>query len=386
MEKKNISALLALIFLFVSPTVAVDVLVPAFHKVKQAFAISAETVLLANSSYIFGLSIGSILFGLKGAKMGPYRVLLFNGIAFVFISSTMYFLNFGFNIFVGMRFFQGFFASASVVIIPALIVSAFEKEQAHRGLNFLNGAVTGICVLMPLLATLIISILSWKFVFLLLSAIHLLALMLLAKNHDFFASQPKIDSSSSFKWRQFWSFEHNYLIVLAVLCYVCYVSFNSYIPIIFPAYTNQVLVGYQMALALSYFCGSFANAYLIGLMSSEGCFILGRNVLAASLATCAVGLYLGSPLIVMIAFSATYFSLAFVMTYMVALRLQRFKAISSLSYGVGLVLRYAAAALFIEFLRTFSSQASLALTLPILFILIAAYIAMSPRFLTKRGI
>jgi DHA1 family bicyclomycin/chloramphenicol resistance-like MFS transporter len=158
---------------------AIDMYLPAMPILAEYLATDMPMVQNSLSIYLFGFSLGLILFGPMADKHSRRKMVIF-GISGFLLASLL--LPFVINIeqFLLLRFIQAFVSSAATVVIPGTIREFYKKDTA-KGLSY----VALIMMLAPMIApssgSVLLVVHSWQLIFYVLSAYSVVILLLVIK-------------------------------------------------------------------------------------------------------------------------------------------------------------------------------------------------------------
>ncbi len=348
----------SLISIFIFPTICTDIFIPAFFNIQEHYLIG-ETVVAINSAYLLGLGIGSIIFGIL-LDLGKHSISLHIGSFFFIITGFfIYFFGLSFEKLLILRLIQGFFGSVCVISVPPLIVKFSSLEGGHRSISLLNAFASIALIAAPLISQFIIKIGVWSDILLFCSLGHfLLWIPLLLLHRKSFSPECAVSQKFSLSKYLFLvrSSDHTLLLAITCLAYAAFVIFLAFLPFILNNVGTENLPLLQSILMLSHFLGSISNFYLANKIGSASSFRFGRRFLLMGSLAIVAGLTLDQIMIIFLGLIAIYFSLAYVLSYLTSLRLQRFSAVSGASYSFGLIVRYLISAALIQSISVVSSH------------------------------
>jgi DHA1 family bicyclomycin/chloramphenicol resistance-like MFS transporter len=144
--------------------ISIDMYLPSLPTIAQTFAISAGSAQTTLTSFMFGFSIGMLLYGPLSDTYGRRPVLL-GGIVMYVIASIACALSFSIGSLVTFRFVQALGAGAASVLARAIARDAHEPADAARVLSML-AIVTSIGPLLaPLIGGQLLLLGGWRTVF-----------------------------------------------------------------------------------------------------------------------------------------------------------------------------------------------------------------------------
>ncbi|TDQ59552.1 DHA1 family bicyclomycin/chloramphenicol resistance-like MFS transporter [Mesocricetibacter intestinalis] len=132
------------------PPLGIDMYLPAFLNIARDLNVEAEKVQHTLTFFTFGMAAGQLFWGPVGDSYGRKPIILL-GVA---ISAAVAFVLTGVSSienFTLLRFIQGFFGSAPVVLVGALLRDLFSKNELSRMMSM----VTLVLMIAPLIAPII---------------------------------------------------------------------------------------------------------------------------------------------------------------------------------------------------------------------------------------
>lgn len=156
-------ALLLAIFCALGPF-TVDMYLSSFPEIMRFFDTNASMVQASLTSALLGLSLGQIIIGPLSDVHGRRKPLLFSMILF-FISSVGCAISPNVEVFIVLRFIQGFSASAGLVIARAIIRDMYDGVELTKFFALLTTITSVTPLLSPLAGSAVISFTSWIGVF-----------------------------------------------------------------------------------------------------------------------------------------------------------------------------------------------------------------------------
>jgi len=154
---------------------ATDIYVPAFPELADSLPASDSAVQLSLTAFLIGLAGGQLLLGPLSDGTGRRRVLLVGTAAFVVctlgcaVAPSVAVLNVA-------RFLQGVAGAAGIVVARAVITDRFHGPSAARHFATLSGIVFIAPVVAPALGGAMLSVGSWRLVFVALAGFGVLLL------------------------------------------------------------------------------------------------------------------------------------------------------------------------------------------------------------------
>lgn len=149
---------------------AIDIMLPALGLISEDFALQAvNDRQWTITSYIYGMAIGSILYGSLADRFGRRPVLLVtSGIYTGF--GIICALAWDYELLLIARFIQGLAASAMGVLANSIIRDRYDGDAMARAMSTIMMIFMIVPITAPLLGQLVLLVAPWKAIFLVLSA------------------------------------------------------------------------------------------------------------------------------------------------------------------------------------------------------------------------
>ncbi|MEQ8742527.1 multidrug effflux MFS transporter [Parasphingorhabdus sp.] len=156
---------------------AIDIMLPALGLISDDFALQAvNDRQWTITSYIYGMAIGSILYGSLADRYGRRPVLLVT-IAIYTGFGILCALAWDYELLLIARFIQGLAASAMGVLANSIIRDRYDGDAMARAMSTIMMIFMIVPITAPLLGQLVLHIAPWKAIFLVLSAAGLAAFL-----------------------------------------------------------------------------------------------------------------------------------------------------------------------------------------------------------------
>ncbi|HLX03516.1 MAG TPA: Bcr/CflA family multidrug efflux MFS transporter [Trinickia sp.] len=148
--------------------ISTDMYLPSLPSIAQSFMVSASAAQATLTSFMFGFSLGMLLYGPLSDTLGRRPVLL-GGIALFTLASIGCVVSWSIDVLVAVRFLQALGAGAASVLARAIARDAHEPTDAARVLSMV-AIVTAIGPLLaPLLGGQVLLLGGWRAVFVFLT-------------------------------------------------------------------------------------------------------------------------------------------------------------------------------------------------------------------------
>ena len=149
-QKSTFIFILTLGILSMLPPFGVDMYLPSFLEIAKDLGVSPEQVQHTLTSFAYGMAFGQLFWGPFGDSFGRKPIILLGVIVGALTALVLTEINSVGN-FTALRFVQGFFGAAPVVLSGALLRDLFSKDQLSKVMS----TITLVFMLAPLVAPII---------------------------------------------------------------------------------------------------------------------------------------------------------------------------------------------------------------------------------------
>lgn len=157
----------------------IDMYLPAFPTLAEVYHTNASAVQLSLTACLLGLAFGQLVTGPLSDTRGRKSPLIIFLIAYAIASVACIFAP-NIYIFIGLRFVQGFAASAGLVISRAIVRDVSSGAELTRLFALLMVVNNLVPLLAPSVGSTVLLFADWKWIFLFLTALGLILLMISA--------------------------------------------------------------------------------------------------------------------------------------------------------------------------------------------------------------
>lgn len=157
----------------------IDMYLPAFPTLAEVYHTNASAVQLSLTACLLGLAFGQLVTGPLSDTRGRKSPLIIFLIAYAIASVACIFAP-NIYIFIGLRFVQGFAASAGLVISRAIVRDVSSGAELTRLFALLMVVNNLVPLLAPSFGSTVLLFADWKWIFLFLTALGLILLMISA--------------------------------------------------------------------------------------------------------------------------------------------------------------------------------------------------------------
>jgi len=169
--------ILTLGILSMLPPLGVDMYLPAFLNIAQDLQVSPEQVQHTLTFFAYGMAAGQLFWGPVGDSFGRKPIILLGVIVSALTALSLTRVEY-IGSFTLLRFIQGFFGAAPVVLAGALLRDLFSKNELSRTMS----TITLVFMIAPLVAPIIggylVSYFHWHSIFYVISAMGGLSVLL----------------------------------------------------------------------------------------------------------------------------------------------------------------------------------------------------------------
>ncbi|MFC0397952.1 Bcr/CflA family multidrug efflux MFS transporter [Paraburkholderia rhizosphaerae] len=148
--------------------ISIDMYLPSLPSLTQAFSVSASAAQTTLTSFMFGFSIGMLLYGPLSDSFGRRPVLL-GGIIMYVLSTIACAVSFSIGSLVVFRFVQALGAGAASVLARAIARDAHEPAEAARVMSMMAIVTSVGPLLAPLIGGQLLLLGGWRVVFIVLT-------------------------------------------------------------------------------------------------------------------------------------------------------------------------------------------------------------------------
>ncbi len=161
------------------PPLGIDMYLPSFLNIAEDLQVEAEKVQYTLTFFTLGMAAGQLFWGPVGDSFGRKPIILLGVLvsaitAFLLTSIT------SIENFTMLRFVQGFFGSAPVVLVGALLRDLFDRDELSK----IMSVITLVFMLAPLIAPIlggnIVKYFHWHMIFYVIGAMGLCSLLLVS--------------------------------------------------------------------------------------------------------------------------------------------------------------------------------------------------------------
>lgn len=151
-------------------SLCIDTLLPALPKMKASLGVEGEHKMQFVISMLFlGLAIGQFFYGTLSDSWGR-KVPMYAGFAVLFIGTGLTFFAQNLTVMLCARFLQGFGLASPRTLSLAIVRDQFEGEKMANIMSYIRAVFVMIPAFAPSLGLLIITLASWRIIFVLILA------------------------------------------------------------------------------------------------------------------------------------------------------------------------------------------------------------------------
>lgn len=156
---------------------SIDMYLPAMPQIASEFGVSAGSVQMTLSVYIFGFALGQLIYGPLADSFGRKPVIALGTLTFALAAAACALAQ-TIDQLIVMRFLHGLSAAAASVVINALMRDSYSKEEFSRMMSFVMLITTIAPLLAPIIGGWLLVLWNWHAIFWTLSIAALLTTVL----------------------------------------------------------------------------------------------------------------------------------------------------------------------------------------------------------------
>lgn len=283
-NKLSLASYTILLFSFAISGFNIDIFQPALPHLTKVFHVTAQTMQKSISYYLLGFSILQIIVGPLSDKYGRKRIVVY-GMAFYSLSCFTVFFIKDIHQFFLVRFLQGMFTTAPVVLSKAVVADSYKDIQLKKSINHfvVAWAIGPICA--PLIGAVFLTYFSWQIIFFFLGIYSFILFILLC-----FFLQETGEKNLNTKIISNFILLPKLMIHPIFLSYIGLMSFGYAFILVFYLYGPYILINKLHFSALFYgkvsiitgfgcFCGAVLNLILLSKFSTRQIIGIGIKLL-----------------------------------------------------------------------------------------------------------
>ena len=159
------------------PPLGVDMYIPSFLNIAEDLNINSEQVQHTLTFFAYGMAAGQLFWGPFGDSFGRKPIILL-GVIIGAITAIILTSIQSIGSFTALRFIQGFFGAAPVVLSGALLRDLFSKDQLSRVMSTITLVFMIAPLVAPVIGGYIVKFFHWHMIFYVIGAMGFLAALL----------------------------------------------------------------------------------------------------------------------------------------------------------------------------------------------------------------
>lgn len=159
------------------PPFGVDMYLPSFLEIAKDLSITPEQVQYTLTSFAYGMAFGQLFWGPFGDSFGRKPIILLGVIIGAITALILTEIN-SIGNFTALRFVQGFFGAAPVVLSGALLRDLFSKDQLSKVMSTITLVFMIAPLIAPVIGGYIVKFFHWHAIFYVISIMGFLAALL----------------------------------------------------------------------------------------------------------------------------------------------------------------------------------------------------------------
>lgn len=161
------------------PPLGIDMYLPSFLYIAQDLGITPEQVQFTLTFFSYGMAAGQLFWGPVGDSFGRKPIILLGVSVGATVALILTQIN-SIENFTALRFIQGFFGAAPVVLVGALLRDLFDKNELSRMMSMITLVFMVAPLLAPIIGGQIIKYWHWHMIFYVIGFMGLLSLSLVS--------------------------------------------------------------------------------------------------------------------------------------------------------------------------------------------------------------
>lgn len=166
--------IIALSILSMLPPLGVDMYIPSFLNIAADLQITPEQVQHTLTAFAYGMAAGQLFWGPFGDSFGRKPIILLGVIIGALMALALTHV-YHIGQFIGLRFIQGFFGAAPVVLSGALLRDLFHKDELSKVMSTITLVFMIAPLLAPIIGGYIVKYFHWHMIFYVIGIMGILA-------------------------------------------------------------------------------------------------------------------------------------------------------------------------------------------------------------------
>lgn len=172
----NLWTTIVLVFLPMLGALCIDMYLPAYPKIAASFGVGEDLVNLSVSTYLIGLGLGQIAYGLLADRFGKKPTLI-AGVMLFIVSSFVCTVAPNITTFLIARMGQALGVCSCAVISYALVADIYKDKKSTKIFAILSGVGILSPVLAPSIGGCIVQFFDWRVIFMIITALGVVGLV-----------------------------------------------------------------------------------------------------------------------------------------------------------------------------------------------------------------
>ncbi len=302
-----------------------DFFIPCIPLLQKYFVLSPFAVQLSLSLNFIGYCLGGLIAGFLGDKFN-HRIIIINSLLIFTASTLLCALTDNYGVLLFARFMQGFSISGPTILSYVVLIETIKFQDQLKRLGLINGSITLIMTMVPTIGIYIGLYANWRFNFL---AVFFLSLVALTLSYKSIKTSKKVNSNINillpFKEYLMLIKSKNLLIFTGALCFIIapYWVFISMSPVYYVNDMGVPLIEYMWyknILAIIFGVISLMNGVLVGKFGYKNIFFFSISMCLISIIFqfVIVMMKIDEPRIITVAMSILTVGTAFLINFLYA--------------------------------------------------------------------
>ncbi len=279
---------LSVLLIYPLPQLAIDVYLPSWPAMVQAFHTTPHLLQLSLTLYVLCLGLAQLIYGPLSDRFGRKPILLIGITIFFFSSFASMFIDSGAQLLL-LRAIQGLGIGCGFTIASALLADTFKGHQLAKMTSYsaMIYALSLICA--PLIGAYLQHYIGWRANFAIMAAYAFFLCCMISCFVTETKSRPTQQLSFSFVAKKYMALFSHGKFVCALCClilaYGTMIAFNVVGPFLLQNTLHVPVIKYGQLLLLlgvSYFFGATFNSYLVKRLGIHSLIIIGLLLMLAA--------------------------------------------------------------------------------------------------------
>lgn len=176
-NKVSLTFIVTLGILSMLPPIGVDMYLPSFLNIAKDLNVASEQVQYTLTFFTFGMAAGQLFWGPVGDSYGRKPIILLGVTVASIVALILTDIN-SIGNFTALRFVQGFFGAAPVVLVGALLRDLFSKNELSKMMSMITLVFMIAPLVAPIIGGYLVLFFHWHSIFYVIAAMGFLSVIL----------------------------------------------------------------------------------------------------------------------------------------------------------------------------------------------------------------